>query len=100
MGAEASANVLTDDQRQGKFDPSTLTGAVDGGYWAQVLDQRMGNPVGTTFVDEPYSFAGCTSNTGANLRLSWWCDSAVSMGCSSREYPAVYSRSHARRLLK
>ncbi|HEY1423938.1 MAG TPA: TonB-dependent receptor [Candidatus Acidoferrum sp.] len=65
-GAEASANVLSDAQRQGIFDPSTLTGVVDGGYWAQVLDQRMGNPAGTTFVNEPYSFAGCTSNTGAN----------------------------------
>src|SRR4029077_12830004 len=31
-GAEASANVLTDAQRQGNFDPSTLTGTVDGGY--------------------------------------------------------------------
>jgi hypothetical protein len=65
-GAEASANVLSDDQRQGIFDPSTLTGAVDASYWAQVLDQRMGNPVGTTVVGEPYSFVGCTSNTGPN----------------------------------
>ncbi len=65
-GAEASANVLSDDQRQGNFDPATLTGTVDGGYWAQVLDQRLGNPVGTTVVGEAYSFPGCTSNTGAN----------------------------------
>src|SRR6266436_2273773 len=65
-GAEASANVLTDAQRQGNFDPATLTGTVDGGYWAQVLDQRLGNPVGTTFLGEPYSFPGCTSNIGAN----------------------------------
>ncbi len=65
-GAEASANVLTDAQRQGNFDPATLTGTVDGGYWAQVLDQRLGNPVGTTFLGEAYSFPGCTSNIGAN----------------------------------
>jgi hypothetical protein len=65
-GAEASANVLSDDQRQGIFDPGSLTGTVDATYWAQVLDQRMGNPAGTTVVGEPYSFAGCTSNTGAN----------------------------------
>jgi hypothetical protein len=64
-GAEASANVLSDDQRQGQFDPAALTGTVDGAYWAQVLDTRMGNAAGTTFVGEPYSFAGCTSNTGA-----------------------------------
>jgi len=65
-GAEASANVPTDAQRQGNFVPATLTGTVDGGYWAQVLDQRLGNPVGTTFLGEAYSFPGCTSNTGAN----------------------------------
>src|SRR6516164_8678446 len=58
-GAEASANVLSDDQRQGQFDPAALTGTVDGAYWAQVLDTRMGNAAGTTFVGEPYSFAGC-----------------------------------------
>jgi hypothetical protein len=65
-GAETSANVPTDAQRQGVFDPATLTGTVDAGYWAQLLDQRLGNPVGTTVVGEPYSFVGCTSNTGAN----------------------------------
>src|SRR5256885_2257939 len=65
-GAEASANVPTDAQRQGNFDTSTLTGTVDGGYWAQVLDQRLGNPVGTTGVWEPYSFPGCASNTGSH----------------------------------
>ena len=80
-GAEASTNVPTDDQRQGNFDPCTSFGTftgptctaatftpntVDGGYWAQVLDQRMGNAPGTTVAGEPYSFPGCTSNTGAN----------------------------------
>src|SRR5499425_1213522 len=43
-GAEASANVPTDDQRQGNFDPATLTGTVDGGYWADVLNTRLGLP--------------------------------------------------------
>jgi hypothetical protein len=75
-GAEAAQNVPTADQRQGNFDPSVfmttdsngnpIPTTVDGSYWAQLLDQRMGNPAGTTFVGEPYSFAGCTSNTGAN----------------------------------
>src|ERR1035437_5096598 len=44
-------------QRQGVFDPSTLTGAVDGPYWAQLLSQRLGYGVQ---VNEPYSFSGCT----------------------------------------
>ena len=46
-------------ERQGIFDPASLTGAVDGPYWAQLLSQRLG--YGVT-VNEPYSFAGCTSN--------------------------------------
>src|SRR6201987_2104916 len=57
-GAEASANVLTDAQRQGNFDPATLTGTVDGGYWAQVLNTRLGLPAGTIKLNEPYSFVG------------------------------------------
>jgi hypothetical protein len=79
-GAEATANVPTDAQRQGNFDPCTFgtfvgptctaatfaPNTVDGGYWAQLLDQRLGNPAGTTFVGEAYSFPGCASNTGAN----------------------------------
>jgi len=59
-GAEASANVPTEDQRQGNFDPATLTGAVDGGYWAQVLSQRLGYSV---TQNEPYSFVGCASTS-------------------------------------
>jgi hypothetical protein len=59
-GAEASANVPTEDQRQGNFDPDTLTGAVDGGYWAQVLSQRLGYSV---TQNEPYSFVGCASTS-------------------------------------
>lgn len=62
-GAEASANVLTDDQRQGNFDPSTLTGKVDGGYWANVLNTRLGLPAGTIFLNEPYSFVGCANTS-------------------------------------
>jgi hypothetical protein len=62
-GAEASANVLTDAQRQGNFDPSTLTGTVDGGYWADVLNTRLGLPAGTIKVDEPYSFVGCADTS-------------------------------------
>jgi hypothetical protein len=62
-GAEASANVLTDAQRQGNFDPATLTGTVDGGYWADVLNTRLGLPAGTIKLDEPYSFVGCTDTS-------------------------------------
>jgi hypothetical protein len=62
-GAEASANVLTDDQRQGNFDPSTLTGTVDGGYWANVLNTRLGLPAGTIYLNEPYSFVGCANTS-------------------------------------
>jgi Carboxypeptidase regulatory-like domain len=62
-GAEASANVLTDDQRQGNFDPSTLTGTVDGGYWADVLNTRLGLPAGTITLNEPYSFVGCADTS-------------------------------------
>src|SRR5258708_3293405 len=57
-GAEASANVLTDDQRQGNFDPSTLTGTVDGGYWADVLNTRLGLPARTVKRDQPHSLVG------------------------------------------
>ena len=62
-GAEASANVLTDAQRQGNFDPSTLTGTVDGGYWAEVLNTRLGLPAGTIKLNEPYSFVGCADTS-------------------------------------
>src|SRR2546429_974524 len=60
-GAEASANVPTDAQRQGNFDTSTLTGTVDGGYWAQVLSQRLGY---TVTQGEPYSFPATTDAQG------------------------------------
>src|SRR2546423_4619065 len=52
-GAEATANVPTDAQRQGMFDPAILSGTVDGSRpgvcpdcgWAQVLTQRLGYAV-------------------------------------------------------
>src|SRR5256885_12850143 len=60
-GAEATANVPTDAQRQGMFDPAILSGTVDGSRpgvcpdcgWAQVLTQRLGYAV---TQGEPYSF--------------------------------------------
>jgi hypothetical protein len=74
-GAETGAvTVPTVDQRAGNFDPSSLSGFVDGSVpgtcpdcgWAQVLNSRLGLPAGTIFSGEPYSFPGCTSNTGPN----------------------------------
>jgi hypothetical protein len=47
----------TTAQRQGIFDPSALTGSVNGNYWAQVLTQRLGYAVQS---GEPYSSSGCT----------------------------------------
>ncbi len=59
QGAETGLVTLpTAAQRQGDFDPTTLTGTIDGPYWAQVLSQRLGY---TVAQGEPYSFAGCTS---------------------------------------
>jgi hypothetical protein len=53
QGAETGlVTVPTMDQRQGILDPSTLTGTVDGAYWAQVLSQRLGY---TVTQGEPYS---------------------------------------------
>src|SRR5437879_3798325 len=81
-GAEASANVPSDAQRQGNFDPAGMapngTGTGPGGgtcqdptttycvpagsYWAQVLSTRLGYPVAPSLgPDEPYSFVGCNS---------------------------------------
>jgi Carboxypeptidase regulatory-like domain/TonB dependent receptor-like, beta-barrel len=57
-GAETGIVELpTPTMRQGSFDPTTLTGTIDGPYWAQVLTQRLGYGVSN---GEPYSFAGCT----------------------------------------
>jgi hypothetical protein len=57
-GAETGiVQVFSEAERQGHFDPTTLTGTIDGPYWAQVLSQRLGYGVNN---GEPYSFAGCT----------------------------------------
>jgi Carboxypeptidase regulatory-like domain len=54
QGAETGlVTVPTSDQRLGNFDPSLLTGTIDGSYWAQVLSQRLGY---TVTQGEPYSF--------------------------------------------
>jgi hypothetical protein len=59
QGAESGlVTVPTADQRAGNFDPASLTGTIDGPYWAQVLSQRLGY---TVAQGEPYSFAGCGS---------------------------------------
>jgi hypothetical protein len=66
-GAETGIIVLPSAaQRQGIFDPSTLTGTVDGSLggtcpecgWAQVLTNRLGY---TVQQGEPYSFVGCNT---------------------------------------
>jgi hypothetical protein len=85
QGAETGVVTLPSaNERQGNFQqrplpngnpsPYALTGTVDGPptgtggaqSWAQVLNTRLGLPAGTIFPGEPYSFLGCTSNTGAN----------------------------------
>jgi Carboxypeptidase regulatory-like domain len=61
-GAETGlVTVPTADERAGNFDPSTLTGAVDGPYWAQVLTQRLGYAV---TQNEPYSFPATVNAQG------------------------------------
>jgi hypothetical protein len=65
QGAESGlVTVPTADQRAGNFDPSLLTGTIDGPYWAQVLSQRLGYAV---TQGEPYSFplTPATSSTPA-----------------------------------
>jgi hypothetical protein len=66
QGAVTTTSVPTADERQGNFDPTLLTGMVDGSQtgtggassWAQVLSQRLGYPVN---AGEAYSFPGCNS---------------------------------------
>jgi hypothetical protein len=67
QGAETGlVTVPTTDERAGNFDPSTLTGSVDGPYWAQVLTNRLSSTTGQTVVqNEPYSFPGCNSTAPA-----------------------------------
>jgi Carboxypeptidase regulatory-like domain len=79
-GAEATASLPTDNERQGLFDPSLLTGSVDGSSgtpatcpncgWAQVLTQRLGY---TITNGEPYSFPA-TKDAQGNI---------ISPACSS-----------------
>jgi Carboxypeptidase regulatory-like domain len=66
-GAETTTTLPTADERAGNFDPTLLTGAVDGPQtgtggavsWAQLLSQRLnGQPVAP---GEAYSFEGCNS---------------------------------------
>jgi hypothetical protein len=64
QGAETGlVTVPTADQRAGNFDPSQLTGTIDGPYWAQVLSQRLGY---TVAQNEPYSFVGCNNTNPAS----------------------------------
>jgi hypothetical protein len=62
-GAETGlVTVPTADERLGNFDPATLTGTIDGPYWAQVLTNRLASTTGQTVAQgEPYSFVGCNS---------------------------------------
>jgi len=59
QGAETGlVTVPTDAQRAGNFDPTVLTGTVDGPYWASVLATRLGYPV---TPGEAYSAPGCAT---------------------------------------
>src|SRR5579862_6114965 len=72
-GAESGqVTVPTADERLGNFDPGTLTGTVDGAYWAQVLSQRLGY---TVSQNEPYSFPA-TKDAQGNI-ISPACNSTA-----------------------
>lgn len=89
-GAETGiVNLPTVAQLQGQFDPSTLTGTVDGVAggtcpscgWPTQLSQRLGYTVTT---GEPYSFAGCTSTAqcvfpGGVIPKSAWSPAAMGL---------------------
>ena len=78
----------------GNFDPATLTGTVDGAYWAQVLNTRLGLPAGTITQGEPYSFAGCSSNAACVFPVDRrrLCEhSAGSLVRTIRQHPSVHS---------
>ena len=63
-GAETGQVTLpTADQRQGLFDPSKLSGTIDGDFWAQVLSQRLGYAVAN---GEAYSYEGCNNTNAAS----------------------------------
>jgi Carboxypeptidase regulatory-like domain len=90
QGAETGlVSVPTAAERLGNFDPSTLTGTVDGPAagtgaalsWAQVLSQRLGYAV---TPGEQYSFVGCASTAqcvfpGGVIPKSAWAAPAVSI---------------------
>ena len=59
-----SVTLPTVAQRSGDFsaDASELTGTVGGPNWASILTTRLGYPVSSAGVGEPYYFPGCTSN--------------------------------------
>ena len=50
--ATGLVNVPTAAERDGEVDPTTLTGFVNGAYWANILSQRLGT---TVTPGEPYS---------------------------------------------
>jgi len=65
QGTRQTAGASTGDvavptvaQRNGQFDSSTLTGSVQGDYWAGVLTSRLGYLVQN---NEPYSSPTCTT---------------------------------------
>jgi len=61
QGAETGiVQVIPLAQRGGNFDPSALSGTIDGNYWAQVLTQRLGYGVTN---GERYSFPGCNTTS-------------------------------------
>jgi Carboxypeptidase regulatory-like domain len=77
QGAETGlVTVPTDAQRAGMFDPASLSGTVDGPYWAQLLSTRLGytvcsstvTPACPSGIAEPYSFpaVAATSTTPAS----------------------------------
>jgi len=80
----------------GNFDPASLTGAVDGAYWAQVLNTRLGLPAGTIFQKRAIQLRRlCEYLT---VRFSRWRDSQAAWSNSSLEYSAFHSRADSQRL--
>jgi hypothetical protein len=63
---------------------SSLTGSVGGGYFAEILNQRMGLPLGTIYDTEPYYFAGCANQSqcvfpNASIPKAAWSQVAINM---------------------
>jgi hypothetical protein len=82
QGAETGlVTVPTAAERQGIFDPATLTNTIDGPYWAQVLSQRLGY---TVTQGEQYSSATCKTTAqcvfpGGVIPKAAWAAPAVSI---------------------